>query len=343
MLVVRTLTGVQISEATARRQTDQMGQAVCALQPSPSEGNRPVGDVPQQLMVSPDGALVPLVGGEWAEVKTVGVAEEREQEAHSVHLSYFSRRADAQTVPEQASGTWLRRGVDQAKQVCAVMDGAAWMAFWTGHALTPNGSSILLMPPSTSTRLDNWPALPDRTYLPIGSPGSFRHAHTRVPHRCWPRSSANVRDIRVRKISSKREPLGKSARLACRLLCLKLNIGSSALAASKVGTTLSCQLASRGQACIGSLPTSIPRWLSGPVPVTIDGRTLSVRLGPILTSSVCKSVALTNAGGMSSGSDLCWFGMGCFLIVLNPLHYRGRCQMIERDMGSIIFRSGLPS
>ncbi|HEY1348522.1 MAG TPA: hypothetical protein VGF67_02710 [Ktedonobacteraceae bacterium] len=108
-----------------------MGEAVEAVQQAPTQESRPVGVVPARLIVSPDGAMVPLGGGEWAEVKTVvvgeEVVEEREQEPHRIHLSYFSRLANAQTFTEQASGEWLRRGVDQAKQVCAVMDGAEWI------------------------------------------------------------------------------------------------------------------------------------------------------------------------------------------------------------------------
>jgi hypothetical protein len=125
------LTGVQISEATARRQTYQVGEAVLAVQQLPIERWAKASAVPDKMVVSPDGAMVPLVGGQWAEVKTVVVGEVvtegATQETRSRHLSYFSRMVDAQTFTEQASGELVRRGVDQAKQVCAVMDGAEWI------------------------------------------------------------------------------------------------------------------------------------------------------------------------------------------------------------------------
>lgn len=128
-------TGVQISEATARRHTYHMGKAALAVQnaqaesPSPALTSAP--DPQEKLIVSPDGAMVPLVGGQWAEVKTVVVGKvERarpDEPVHSTQLSYFSRMLTAQTFTEQASGELLRRGVDRGKQVCAVMDGAEWI------------------------------------------------------------------------------------------------------------------------------------------------------------------------------------------------------------------------
>jgi hypothetical protein len=128
-------TGVQISEATARRHTYQIGEAAESVQNAQAE--KPEAhvadgaDSQERLIVSPDGAMVPLIGGQWAEVKTVVVGKvaraDPEGEVHSTQLSYFSRMLDAQTFTEQASGELLHRGVDQAKEVCAVMDGAEWI------------------------------------------------------------------------------------------------------------------------------------------------------------------------------------------------------------------------
>jgi hypothetical protein len=127
--MLKRFTGVQISEATARRHTYQVGQAAQEIQNAqtstgPAEGQN-------KLIVSPDGAMVPLLHGQWAEVKTVVVGEVKppgaHEEIHSTHLSYFSRMLDAQTFTEQASGELVRRGVDQAEHVCAVMDGAEWI------------------------------------------------------------------------------------------------------------------------------------------------------------------------------------------------------------------------
>lgn len=132
--MLKRFTGVQISEATARRHTYQVGQIaqeVQNTQASADAGVAPCAKGQEKLIVSPDGAMVPLLHGQWAEVKTVVVGEVKppgpDQQIHSTRLSYFSRMVDAQTFTEQASGELLRRGVDQAEQVCAVMDGAEWI------------------------------------------------------------------------------------------------------------------------------------------------------------------------------------------------------------------------
>jgi hypothetical protein len=79
-------------------------------------------------VLSADGALVPLVGGIWGEVKTMVIGQvERTTPVHSTRLSYFSRLLDAQTFSEQATVEVVRRGIAQSKQVWAVMDGAEWM------------------------------------------------------------------------------------------------------------------------------------------------------------------------------------------------------------------------
>ena len=127
-------TGVQISEATARRHTYTIGSAAQAVQnaeaskpPSPSGQAEPT----DKMIVSTDGAMVSLLKGVWAEVKTVAIGkvepDHSEEGVHSTQISYFSRMADAPTFTEQASSELLRRGVDQASEVCAVMDGAEWI------------------------------------------------------------------------------------------------------------------------------------------------------------------------------------------------------------------------
>jgi hypothetical protein len=77
---------------------------------------------------------VPLVGGQWAEVKTLPVGEVEVQgdadglrEAHTTHLTYFSRLADAETFTRQAYVETYQRGTESASVVCAVQDGAEWL------------------------------------------------------------------------------------------------------------------------------------------------------------------------------------------------------------------------
>lgn len=131
--MLKRLTGIQISEATARRHTYQVGQAALEVENAQASAGVALTHTEGQdkLIVSPDGAMVPLLHGQWAEVKTVVVGEVKpvgpDEQIHSTQLSYFSRMLDAQTFTEQASGELVRRGVDRAEQVCAVMDGAEWI------------------------------------------------------------------------------------------------------------------------------------------------------------------------------------------------------------------------
>ena len=65
-------TRVEVSDTSVRRHTETAGAAYVAVQTAALEQlerERPAG--PDVLQVSADGAMVPLIGGEWAEVKTV--------------------------------------------------------------------------------------------------------------------------------------------------------------------------------------------------------------------------------------------------------------------------------
>jgi hypothetical protein len=92
------------------------------------------------MVMSSDGAMVPLVKGVWAEVKLVaiGAIERRkhkdEEEIVTSRLTYFARMAPAATFADQASAEVRRRGIERAKQVCAIQDGAEWIqGFVHGH------------------------------------------------------------------------------------------------------------------------------------------------------------------------------------------------------------------
>lgn len=129
---------VTTTEAAVRRHAETAGAAYVALQteavermertlPIAPEGTR------HQLM-SADGAMVPLVHGEWAEVKTVAlgdiqppVLERGEMVVHTTQLSYFSRLAEAETFSRLATVETQRRGTERAEIVCAVNDGAEWI------------------------------------------------------------------------------------------------------------------------------------------------------------------------------------------------------------------------
>src|SRR5262249_13292095 len=106
----------------------------------------------EKQCLSIDGAFVPLVGGEWAEVRTLAVGavgepvlEQGEWVVHARELSYFSRLADAETFTEAALVEVQRRGVEGARQVAGVVDGALWcQGFLDYHR--PDAQRILDFP-----------------------------------------------------------------------------------------------------------------------------------------------------------------------------------------------------
>jgi hypothetical protein len=126
--------GVLVSESVAERLTEAAGAAYVAEQTAAVEAleRRPTAEPsgPAVLQLSADGAMISLVGKQWAEVKTVAIGavvttptgEPRAQEP-----SYFSRRADHATFRRLALVETHRRGVGTAGVVVAVQDGADWL------------------------------------------------------------------------------------------------------------------------------------------------------------------------------------------------------------------------
>ena len=128
---------VEVSEPTARRYAESAGKAYVDYQTAGVERLEkdcpPVKKGPQKMFFSADGAMIPLVGGEWAEVKTLTIGEiekpvlERgEWVVHSTNHSYFSRMAESSLFRRLALVETHRRGVEEAKIVAAVTDGAEW-------------------------------------------------------------------------------------------------------------------------------------------------------------------------------------------------------------------------
>jgi hypothetical protein len=140
-----TLLGVQLSKASAVRATERAGAAYVARQtaevvrleqetpPAPAGGAR--------MVVSADGAMVPLRGGEWGEVRTLAIgvvpapAENPSDAARrrTEEITYFSRFTTAETFTQQALVETHRRGLEHAGQVAAVMDGADWLQGLADH------------------------------------------------------------------------------------------------------------------------------------------------------------------------------------------------------------------
>lgn len=144
---VRALLGIGISEASARRWTLEAGKIAETIQTEQAhpDQSRPRFPVPvaapaDQMVMGSDGGMVPLKGGVWAEVKTAVFAQvvtattETGRSAKTEHHSYFARLAEAQTFADLASAEVARRGIAQAKSVCAIQDGAEWLqGFVDGH------------------------------------------------------------------------------------------------------------------------------------------------------------------------------------------------------------------
>ena len=139
--------GVQVSAATSRRQTEELGACAEVVQNEQAQGllRQKNSQTPKEAgakeaakpVMSSDGCFISLRGKGWAEVKTVLVGEVQEQtspskqrpqqEVKTTQLSYFSRMTDANTFLELATAELERRGVYQAQQVAAVQDGAEWI------------------------------------------------------------------------------------------------------------------------------------------------------------------------------------------------------------------------
>ncbi len=132
--MLQDLVGIQVSKATTRRVTLATGEAALAV--CAGEVERLKQEVPQapagadKQLLSADGAMVHLVGGEWAEVKTLVMGEvtrNKRGEVCTQPISSFSRLADAERFAEAALVETHRRGLERAAQVCAVQDGAEWL------------------------------------------------------------------------------------------------------------------------------------------------------------------------------------------------------------------------
>jgi hypothetical protein len=132
--LLQDLLGIQVSKATGRRATLQTGEAALAV--CEREEERLKQEVPQapdgadKQLLSADGAMVHLVTGEWAEVKTLvmgQVTRNKRGEVCTQQISTFSRLAEAERFTEASLVETHRRGLEGAAEVCAVQDGAVWL------------------------------------------------------------------------------------------------------------------------------------------------------------------------------------------------------------------------
>lgn len=129
---------IEVSQALGQRYGERAGAAYVQLQTQAvecieQEAPAPPEPSSQKLQLSADGAMVPLLHGQWGEVRTLvigdvqpAVREGEEWVVHTHNLSYFSRKVSARDFERLALVELHTRGVTQAQAVGAVMDGAEW-------------------------------------------------------------------------------------------------------------------------------------------------------------------------------------------------------------------------
>jgi hypothetical protein len=134
-------THTSVSESSAQRLTEAIGLAYEAVQVAEVEHIErdwpEVEDGADKLLLSVDGAFVPLVHGEWAEVKTLVVGEVGQPTQRDGKMvvpthshSYFSRVAEAELFQRLTLGEMYRRGVETTEHIALVSDGAEWIQGW---------------------------------------------------------------------------------------------------------------------------------------------------------------------------------------------------------------------
>jgi hypothetical protein len=148
--------GIRVSKGMGQRYAEEAGAVYEQMQEE--EVERLEKEAPKaepganKIQVSADGAMVPMLHGVWAEVKTLVIGEvqpavERngERVVHTRNLSYFSRKVSAEAFQRLALVEMHRRGVENAKEVAAIMDGAEWeQGFIDYHC--PQATRILDFP-----------------------------------------------------------------------------------------------------------------------------------------------------------------------------------------------------
>jgi hypothetical protein len=150
------LLGIHVSKSVCQQYTERAGLAYEQMQSE--EVERLEKETPlaptgaEKMLISADGAMVPLRHGIWAEVRTLVIGEVQppheehgEQVVHTENLSYFSRKVKAETFERLALAEIYRRGLENARQTAAVMDGAEWEQGFTDHHC-PNAIRVLDFP-----------------------------------------------------------------------------------------------------------------------------------------------------------------------------------------------------
>ena len=154
--LLASFTRTQVSESTAQRQTESVGLAYQTMQLAEVEHIEKewpeVAAGPDKLVLSVDGAFVPVVRGEWVEVKTLVVGEVGDATLVDGQLlvpthsqTYFSRVAEAEEFQRLTFAELYRRHLEAVEHIAFVSDGAEWIqGFIDFHA--PEARRILDFP-----------------------------------------------------------------------------------------------------------------------------------------------------------------------------------------------------
>lgn len=149
--------GIEVSKSLGQRYTETAGAAYQQLQEEEVERLEQGTSMAEEqsaekLQISADGAMVPLLHGVWAEVKTLVIGEVKsvpgkdgEPITKTGSLTYFSRKTCSETFERLALVETHRRGIANAKKVAAIMDGAEWLQGFTDYHC-PQATRILDFP-----------------------------------------------------------------------------------------------------------------------------------------------------------------------------------------------------
>jgi hypothetical protein len=136
--------GIGVSKGVGQRYAEAAGAAYERMQNEEVERLEkempPAEKSADKLQISVDGAMVPLLHGIWGEVRTLvigevqpAVEERGERVVHTQNLSYFSRKVSAEEFQRLALVEIHRRGVEKAKEVGVIVDGADWEQRFTDY------------------------------------------------------------------------------------------------------------------------------------------------------------------------------------------------------------------
>jgi len=148
--------GIRVSPSMSKRSSEAAGAVYVEMQTKEVERLEkelpPAPKGTEKMQISADGAMVPLLHGQWAEVRTLvlgevqpPVKERGEWVVHTRNLSYFSRKINSEQFERLALVEIQRRGIENAGQVASVMDGSDWLQSLTDYH-RPDAVRILDFP-----------------------------------------------------------------------------------------------------------------------------------------------------------------------------------------------------